>query len=211
MMFQMSKHIGLCDSSSVPTPQPPWSPICIVFPFLESLHKGSNSTYALMDWHFFFLGFFFRLILVEQAQKSVPIVADWIYPGRCCVLSANWLFNRPVVCFWFFSVTAQAACLFTHVFLGSCVLIVLKEFMGVITLRNCDIYRKINPPGQGGGRGELQTLSAGLLLFLSVYFMGVWWVNVSQLLHLPWAEVPLLAWKWYKNQLENMLRFPFVN
>ena len=45
--------------------------------------------------------------------------------------------------------------------------------MGVITLRNCDIHKKINPPGPGGGRGELQTLSAGLLLFLSVYFMGV--------------------------------------
>ena len=25
---------------------------------------------------FFFLGFFFRIILVEQAQESVPIVAD---------------------------------------------------------------------------------------------------------------------------------------
>lgn len=62
---------------------------------------------------------------------------------------------------------------FLHVLLGSCVLIALKEFMGVITLRNCDIHRKINPPGRGGGRGELQTLSAGLLLFLSVYFMGV--------------------------------------
>ena len=54
-------------------------------------------------------------------------------------------------------------------------------------LRNLDIYKKTNPPG-GGASDHLC-----LLLFLSVYFMGVWWVNVSQCLYLPWAEVPTVS------------------
>ena len=66
-----------------------------------------------------------------------------------------------MVCFRVLSVTVQAARLFTHISLGSCVLIALKEFMGVITLRKCDIYRKINPPGRGG---EGETFRPSLLV-----------------------------------------------
>ena len=183
-MFQMPKHIKSCDSSSAPTPLPPWFPVRIGFSFLESLYKWSNSTYALMDWHFFLLGFFFSSSTLDTHKESVPFVADWFYPRRCCILSTNWLLDGPVVCLQFLSVTAQAACLFTHVFLGSHVLIALKEFMGVIISETLIFIRRQTLLG-GGASDHLC-----LLLFLSVYFMGVWWVNVSQCLYLPWAEVP---------------------
>lgn len=157
-----------------------------------------------------FFRIFFRPILVERLRESAP-APDWFWRGRCCLLSADWLFDGPVVCFRVLSVTVQAARLLTHISLGSCVLIALKEFMGVITLRNCGIYRKINPPGRGGEGRASDPLCWSPTVSEWFFFMRVWWVNVSQLLHLPWAEVPLLAWKWNKNQLEHMLRFPFVN
>lgn len=158
-----------------------------------------------MDWHFFFLGFFFSSSTLDTHKESAPFVADWFYLRRCCILSTNWLLDGPVVCLQFLSVTAQAACLFTHVFLGSRVLIALKEFMGVIIWETLIFIRRQTLLG-----GVLQTISVSYCFWVFILwgFGGSMWVSVFIR---PERRFPLLAWKWNKNQLENMLRFPFVS
>lgn len=76
-MFQMSKHIKSCDSSSMPPP-PTASTVSYLyfFPFSRKFTKMEQFNICSHGLALFFR-IFFRPILVERAQESVPVVADW--------------------------------------------------------------------------------------------------------------------------------------